>query len=61
MGGNPYGTAMGMEMMSEPLSSMADPNMMSSMDPSNLNHIPFDEEIEYSTNRSGRVIREIIV
>jgi len=58
MNGNPYGTAMGMEMMSEPMSTMGDPNLM---DPSNMNHMPFDEEMEYSTNRNGRVIREIIV
>ncbi|CAG2104637.1 unnamed protein product [Medioppia subpectinata] len=61
MGANPYGTAMGMEMMNDPISNMNDPNLMPTMDPSNMNHIPYEEEMEYSTNRNGRVIREIIV
>jgi len=63
MGGNAYGTAMGMgmELMNDPLNNMTDPNLMPAMDPSNMNHIPYEEEMEYSTNRNGRVIREIIV
>jgi echinoid protein len=57
---NPYGTALGMGMeMIDPLSG--DPNLMPAMDPSKMNHIPYDEELEYSSNRNGRVIREIIV
>jgi hypothetical protein len=47
-----------MEMI-DPLSG--DPNLMPAMDPSKMNHIPYDEELEYSSNRNGRVIREIIV
>jgi len=61
MGANAYGTAMGMDMMNDPMANMTDPNLMQAMDPSNMNHIPYEEEMEYSTNRSGRVIREIIV
>lgn len=60
LGSNPYGTAMNMEMM-DPLSGMTDPNLMPAMDPSNMNQMNLEDDMEYSTNRNGRVIREIIV
>jgi len=59
--GNTYGTAIGMEMMSDSNLLSVDPNLMQNMDPNKVNHIPYEDELEYSSNRNGRVIREIIV
>jgi len=57
-GTNAYGTAMGMGMMGD---TTTDPHMLSAMDPNKVAHMVYDEELEYGGNRSGRVIREIIV
>lgn len=67
--GNPYGTAMGINMNSnlnmgmgmEMIHSDAtDANLLSAMDPSKMNHMQY-EETDYSSGRNARIIREIIV
>lgn len=57
---NAYGSTLRPNMMNV---SMMDPQMLTQMDVSKINHLSFDDEPSYggSGNRSDKMIKEIIV